>query len=70
MTLSDKIKVSDAGNRLILVRHVKEFIKELKETLCNELYERNRGLDFSGLDRIPQKTIIKEIDKLAGEKLT
>ena len=45
---------------------VKEFIKRLKEELCNEYLNTNNG---SSCDRIPQQSIIEKIDNLAGDDL-
>ncbi len=65
--LSDKIWFEGS---FLDVKDVKEFIQRLKFSLCKELYEKNRGLNYSGLDRIPQKEIITKIDKIFGDKLT
>jgi len=40
----------------------------MKEELCKEWLE-NDGLNFTGYDRIPQDTILEQIDKLAGKDL-
>ena len=45
----------------------KEFIKNLKEALCGELLKKGEGA--SGLDYIPQPSIMAWINKLAGDDL-
>ncbi len=59
--LSEKIKVSNEGNTLLLVRPVKEFIRRLRDN------------NFKGVKNPVGCSCCKawreQIDKLAGEKL-
>ena len=60
--------VDEDGNLvLLLLNDVKEFIKRVKEELCQEAIDgRTRE---SSWERRHQQTIIEVIDKYAGEKL-
>jgi hypothetical protein len=68
--LSEKLRHShneqDLVTRHIHIEEIKEFIKRLKEELCNEYLNTNNG---SSCDRIPQQSIIEKIDNLAGDDL-
>ncbi len=76
--LSEKIKYTThlitgrnerkTGNKLLVLKKgdIKEFIKRLKRELCGEFIQKG---SISGCDRIPQDTIMTQIDKLAGDKL-
>lgn len=72
--LSDKIRLKEDGSdeeqyKNILIMDIKEFIKRLKATLCNEAIERELAIDDPSLDRVPLAELVRRIDKLAGGDL-
>lgn len=58
------------GDGFIQAKHIKEFIKKLKESLCHEAFVRDLPFDNSSLDRVPMSEIIRKIDKIFGKELT
>jgi len=63
MTLSDKIVMNDYDIRLLSVKNVKQFIKDLKTYLNVIPKEEEIGLTYI------RYKILKYIDKLVGEEL-
>ena len=68
LSLSDKMIWEEDYLGWCRGKDVKEAVKELKETLCKESFQRS-DVNPACWDRISQLEIRKQIDEIFGEKL-